>query len=144
MRFQMWHYQAHKYVSSALLVISPLPFHHAHLTSACRPHLLEAGGHLLCIHYTPPPAPTNQEPEQGGRLGNHIVTTADLYVWLSAGGDRDTETSGRGEWALSEWSSQCRASLCLFWQGATSKATWTHTHKHKHEQTGHIFLTWGL
>ena len=75
------------------------PFRYLPLASPRRaePHLpvRESGaGHLLCIHYTPPPASTNQEPEQGGRLGKHIVTTADLYIRLSAAGDRDAERAG--------------------------------------------------
>lgn len=87
-------YRAHAQICTVSTVhnLSLLPFRQAHLTSASRPHppRERSGGHLLCIHYTPPPASTNQEPEQGGRLGKHIVT--DLYARLSTGG---AERAGR-------------------------------------------------
>lgn len=95
MHFQTEHYQAHKIcIVSTVNNLSPT-FPPSSPQRVDPTSSRESGGHLLCIHYTPPPASTNQEPEQGGRLGKHIVTTADLYVWLSAGGDRDAETAGQ-------------------------------------------------
>lgn len=110
---------------STLHNVSLLPFCQAHLTSASRPHppRERSGSYLLCIHYTSPPASTNQEPEQGGRLGKHIVT--DLYARLSTGG---AERGLSEDWgALSERSFQCRASPSVCWHDARAKATHTHT-----------------
>ncbi|CAB1421785.1 unnamed protein product [Pleuronectes platessa] len=100
-----------------------------------------------CVYITHHlPASTNQEPEQGGRLGKHIVTGVDLYVGQWAGGDRGAESGGGaqggpggGRGAL------CRAVITTRgipeWglAGRQSKG-----HTHTHTNTNNTILIWGL
>lgn len=133
------HTHTHKYVPSALCIIS-LRYLSARLTSPrrVRPHppsSQEERQATSCVYITRHlPQPTNQEPEQPGRLWKHIVT--DLYARLCASwpepvGRRRMEGVGGG--ASAERSFQCRASpsACVSVCVAFALASCQHTHTPK-------------